>query len=82
MAEVDLLLRLGSAINVLDGEGRGERLAELLGLVGVTEAEGVQVARAADLELVLGDRGAGGSDLAGDRLLDGRGYSSRRSRSV
>lgn len=53
---------------------RRERLAELLGLVGVSQAEGVQVARAADLELVLGLRDTRSANLAVSRLLDGRGW--------
>lgn len=52
---------------------RRERLAELLGLVGVGQAEGVQVARATDLELVLGLRDTRSANLAIGRLLDGRG---------
>merc|ERR1712137_842993 len=40
-----------SRLDVLDVEARGQGLLELVGLVGVSNAEGVEVLGAADLEL-------------------------------
>jgi len=49
---------------------RGKGLTELLGLVGIGEAESVEVTGATELELVLGSSSSG-TGLAGNRLLDG-----------
>ena len=48
-------------------------MTKFLCLVGIGEAESVQVTRATKLELVLG-RGRTGTGLAGNRLLDGYLY--------
>lgn len=45
-------------------------MTELLSLVGIGEAESVEVTGATELELVLGSSSSGTS-LAGNRLLDG-----------
>lgn len=58
---------------------RRKGLTKFLGLVGIGEAESVQVTGATKLELVLG-RGRTGTGLAGNRLLDRYLWNKRNTR--
>lgn len=64
------MIRLASHCERGSSRTRRERLLELLGLLGVLDNQGVQVARASDLEL---------GQVGGLALLDARGYNVQKS---